>query len=481
MWIRVASFVLVFAACGKPDRKQTCDELARVAVTLADEVGKRLGGTSSASADPEIQQKLAEFRAQCMAWPEEVFECMRKNDETSPKCREAMTHVTGVVATDVAKAPPGPAIVATANLGEAGWDGIPTALASDGTLTAAPDGAIVAVAATGAERWRVELDHRRWFLALPDGAILATDRTKHELVALDPATGAERWRVAIPIAEGGDEYDDRSAEGAVRAGDHTLVVLADGRFLRVDPAACAKRKPHCLALAFALADETFDRPELAAIGDDLVIAESSGIRRFTAGGELVASIHVRDSLGGIAIAANGRLAATIDDELVVFDLARCPRSPVALPRKRGRMYIRGEGECAGCEAPPVGCLVARSELSDVDAIAPAVLRDGSLAVTNFDGPARAAATGAKLWVSEVDAVGPIREVGDHLVFVSRGEDGEPARVVALAAASGKAVWSRPLPEVPSRDISYSSDPIVETAGPWLVAGAKGRVAWMKIR
>jgi hypothetical protein len=110
---------------------------------------------------------------------------------------------------------------------------------------------------------------------------------------------------------------------------------------------------------------------------------------------------------------------------------------------------------------------------------PLVLADGSLAV-QADGPGRVGADGTKKWVTEVDIVGPMRQVGDALVFFSRDDETKPAKAVALDLATGKARWQRVLTGV-SSDVSFQTEPIVETAGPWLVVGAKGQVAWMKIK
>ena len=475
--------VLVLIAGCKKSREDSCDDLAKLGVAFADELGKQLGSGKGKSlgADPEIKAKLAEFKQQCMQWPEEVFECMRKGDETSPKCKEAMTHVTGRVATDVAKAPAGPPVVARAKLGEVRWDGMPVSLVADGTLIAGPKDAIVAVDATGKERWQVAISHGNWLL-VDNGIVLVGDHETQDLVALDVATGAPKWRVTVP-KHADEGISDRTTEGAVRVGDRVLVPTADGRFLRVDPAACAKPKQKgCIEQAFALAGETIDDPQLLAIGDDILIGESNAIRRLSPTGKVLAWIHVRDSFGGFAVGSDQRLAAVMDDELVLFDLPRCDQSEaIALPRKQGRMYMRGEGECESysCTAAPDGCLVARSELSDVDSHAPTILRDGSVMVSNYDGPARAAINGNKHWASEVDSIGPIREIGDTVVFVSRGDDLEPARVIALDTATGKAKWTSKLDGIVST-VSSTTDVTIATAGPWLVAGAKGDVAWIKL-
>ena len=143
------------------------------------------------------------------------------------------------------------------------------------------------------------------------------------------------------------------------------------------------------------------------------------------------------------------------------------------------MYIRGEGDCADCSPPREGC-VSRAAFSDVDSIAPTVLRDGSLVASNFDGPFRSTASGAKQWASEVDSVGPLREIGDAIVFLSRDEDDKPLRVAALDAATGTAKWSSPIAGWSSKDLMSSSDATVEVNGSWLVVGVKGRLEWMKV-
>lgn len=475
---------LVGAVGCKKSKEAQCDELAQMTIVFADELAKQLGGKSKRSFgdDPELKKKLVEFKAECMKWPDEVFECMRENDETSPKCVEALSLIDGVVKTDVKKAPAGPPIVASADLriADDDWDGIAVELDGDGTLFAAQDAWVTAVDATGAERWRTPIENRGWMLALTDGSLLVAGTTTPELVALDRKSGALRWRVAVPIADGGSDYDERRPEAATRLGNTAIVVLSDGRFLRVDPAACAtKRQKGCLQLAFTLPDETLHAPQLVERGGYLALGTTEQVRVFDEGGKLRASIHVRDTLGGIAFASPTRLAVTMDDELVLFDIERCPATPVVLPRKRGRMYMRGDGDCDDCVPPPTGCLAARSELSDVEDVAPTVLADGSLIVANFEGPARAAVNGNKHWNTELDIVGPAREIDGAIVFVSRGEDYEKAKLVALDVKTGKARWVRAL-DIVSRDISYTSDPIVETKGTWLVAGAKGRVSWIKL-
>ena len=234
-----------------------------------------------------------------------------------------------------------------------------------------------------------------------------------------------------------------------------------------------------MELAYELDDESFSDPDLFAVGDGIGIGESGAIRVFGTDGKLRANIALRDSSPDIALLGGTKIAATMDDELVLWDLAKCGTDKVVLPRKKGRMFITGEGSCDDCTSPPAGCLVARSELSDLESVRPLSLSDGSIGAQTTDGPARVAPNGNKHWVTEVDGVGPMREVGDAVVFLSRDDDTKPARLVALATSTGKATWQRALPTI-SGDISYSSEPFVEVAGNWIVVGSKGKAAWLKV-
>lgn len=470
---RLAVLLLILASC-KKSREDTCDQLAKMGTAFANELGKRTSGDRDLGENAEIKAKMAELKAECMKWPDEVFDCMRDDDDTSPKCKAAMQHVTGLVSSELTSAPAGPAVVATAMIGETTWDGLPLSLAADGTVIAAVSDSIVAYAATGTALWRVAMPNDRWLLV--EGDLVLTG-SKHDIVALDVATGQTKWRAAVPQ---NDEYSSASSEGGVRVGAAAYVAIDDGRVLRVDPAACkTKAQTGCVQLAFQLENETFDNPRMIALGEDIVLAESTAIRRLSTSGEVLGHIHVRDSLGGATPAGDRRVAAIFDDELVQIDFATCGASPVELRRKNGRMYIRGEGDCADCRLPPEGC-VSRAAFSDVDSIAPTVLRDGSLVASNFDGPFRSTASGAKQWASEVDSVGPLREIGDAIVFLSRDEDDKPLRVAALETATGKAKWSSPIAGWSSKDLMSSSDATVEVNGSWLVVGLKGRLAWLKL-
>ncbi|MGE0398468.1 MAG: PQQ-binding-like beta-propeller repeat protein [Kofleriaceae bacterium] len=474
---RLVPFVLVplLATSCKKSKEDTCDQLAKMGTAFANELGKRVGGESDLGESGEIKAQMAELKAQCMTWPDEVFDCMRDNDETSPKCREAIQHVTGLVATDVLKAPPGPAIAATANIGETTWDGLPISLQHDGTVIAAIADGIVSYAPTGKPNWRVVMDHDRWMLV--EGDLVLTGH-EHDVVALDLATGETKWRAPTPQI---DEYSHATTEGGVRVGAAAYMPLDDGRVLRVNPAACAKEpQTGCLELAFTFEDEEFDNPHLFALGDDIVFVESNAIRRISTRGEVRGHIHVRDDLGGATPAGDQRVAAIFDDELVMIDFAKCTgATAIELPRKKGRMYLRGEGECDDCRLPPKGCVV-RAPIDDVDSMPPTVLPDGLVLASNWDGPVAVTPGGAKVWASEVDSIGTLRGAGDNIVFFSRDDEEKPVRIAALDRATGKAAWSTPVVGWKSKDIS-SLDTTVETNDSWIVVGNKGRLAWLKVR
>jgi outer membrane protein assembly factor BamB len=449
---RLALVLLVVAGC-KSSRETTCDQLAKMGTALASELGKRVG--NGGGTDPEIEASMAQLKAQCMKWPDEVFDCMRDNDETSPKCRVAMQHVTGVVATDVSKAPPGPAVIATATIGETSWEGMPLVLAADGSIVAAISDSIVSYGADGTPKWRTVMKHNRWMLVEGD-LVLVGDRNEPEIVALDLETGEAKWRVQIPRI---DEYSIPIAEGGVRIGAAAYVPIDDARVMRVNPAACAKPKQDgCLELAFRLLEEEFDHPELFALGEDIVFAESTGIRRITTSGEVLGYVQVRDDLGGVTLAGDQKVAASIDDKLVLIDFARCPSEAVGLRH-----------EC-----------VVRAAFDDVDSTAPAVLRDGSLVSSNWDGVVRASSAGAKQWASAVDSVGPVREAGTALVFLSRNEDEtKPVRVAAIDSSTGTATWATPVPSLVSKDLTMSTEATIAVNDGWIVVGVKGRLAWLR--
>jgi len=485
----VIPVVLSFAAlalggCKSESRASTCRTLRDQTVMVADQMSKALNAPMSSSDRAEIDAKARQLEQDCLKWPPEVLACMRPGaDPDSAKCREALATASGKVHADVDHAPDGPAVVATAQLPEAPvFAGYHAQLAADGGLVTLGRDALTAYAADGAQRWRAPFESLDWMLVLDDGTVLTADRTKDDLIAVALATGAEAWRVTPP-KPADDEFIESGVEGATRLGDRVVIALADARFYRIDAKACAKRGAACLELMFTLTDETLDDPALSTIGGDLVLGESNAIRRLSPAGKTLASIHVRDSFGGVAALAGDRLAAVLDDELVILDLAACGPTKVALPRKRGRMYTRGEGECDACTAPPPGCVVARPDLGDVDAVAPVALKDGSVLVTIDEGVARIGADGAQIWKSEAPVFGHLREVGGVVVGLASGVgddlDEAPARVVALDVATGKVAWRRAL-AVEAGFIVSSDDVVVEATPPWLVVGYKGAVSWLRI-
>jgi hypothetical protein len=486
--ILFAAATSALAACkSKPDRATVCAQLRDQSVAIAQGLSRGLGGEPGDEA--EIREMAAKIQKECMTWPDEVFACMQPGaDPESKKCRDALAAAEGVVPADD-DAPAGPAVSALGQLGEAPYDGHAITLAADGGVIAVERDAVVALDRAGTIRWRTPIDHADWSVTLDDGTVVVADADADAVVALDPATGQERWREPIP--PGADEYDTYDAKGAVRVGAHVAVALEDGRFLRLDPARCGKpavkaRKPvpACLTPMFTAPDkdELYD-PKLAANGDDVILGGHASLRWLSPDGKPRGELEVRDMLGGFAVMPGGRLAVTLDDELVILDLAACAGPAFALPRKRGRMYIEGEGDCERCIAPPTGCVIARPEVDDVDFNPPLVLRDGSVVVTTSDGIAKVSPNGEEQWTSTAAGIGTPREVGGALLAVSSGVGDDlaeaPLQVTALDPATGKVTWRTALAARAGFIVS-STDVVLAANPPWVVAGYKGALSWIKL-
>jgi outer membrane protein assembly factor BamB len=486
------ALALAAGGCKKPSRAERCAELRRQMIAIADMIAKNMGGEVTAQERAELEAEARDTEKQCLTWPPEVLECMEPGaDPESEKCKNAAAAMSGHVASGLDEAPAGPPVARTAKIADPPvFRDYHVAVAPDGAIITLEKEAISSIAADGTPRWRAELGRVEWMLLSAAGDLVLTGDSEGEgrgaLIALSAATGAEAWRATPPTPADVDPYTERQIEAATRLGDKVVLALADGRFFAADLAACAKKPdaPACLQPMFTLTDETLDDPDLIAFGDDLVLGESELIRRLSATGAPRAAIFVRDSYGGIAAAGGDRLAAVIDDELVVLDLAACggPKA-VALPRKPGRMHVRGEGDCDDCARPPTGCVVGRPELGDVDAGNPVVLRDGSIAVGVDAGLARVTRDGVKEWISEVPVVSTVLEAGEHLVGLASGVgddlDEAPAYAVGLAPATGKVAWRTKLDTVLVSFITSGDDIVAAAGGPWIVLGYKGSIAWLK--
>ncbi len=379
-----------------------------------------------------------------------------------------------------AAAAEGPPIVATGKLGDA--PALSTArrtfLAADGSVVAIEKDAVASYDAKGTPRWKRPMRPSEWVVTLPDGSVMVNDREPNDVVALDPSTGADRWRVRIPTVP--DGMAER-AEAATRLGEGAMIGLEDARFFRVDPPRCAEpEKTGCLALAFALEDERLTVAYLAATASgDLLLRESGALRILSPTGEVRASIHVREGSPDVAMTESGRLAVTMDEELVLWDAKRCAgRSPVEIPRRPNKLYVKGEGECDGCRPPPPGCLVARPKLGDVRS-APVVLADGSVIVaTDDEGVVKLAPDGATLWKKKVGVFGELHLAGGEVLALAEGEKEGTTRIVGIDPSKGDVRWSRALPaEVGT--IIWGTDAVLDANGPWILAGYKSNVAWLR--
>jgi hypothetical protein len=381
---------------------------------------------------------------------------------------------------------PAPQIVASATLTDAPFlGGVRPQLRANGNLAVLEKNAIAAFDPTGKNLWRQPVQHQEWLLTLPDGTLLVTDTPRHELIGLDPDTGLDRFRVPVPKAsDNEDDYSNRSVEGAAITPDGVLLALADARFFRMNPAACLAKAP-CLTLHMHLPNETINDPSLHPLpGGDLLLGESELFRQLSPTGQARASFHVRTSSADLTPLPPGRIAASMDDDLVLFDLAKCAGDKtIELPRKAGQLYVRGEGECEDCRPAPPGCVIARPNIGDVDATAPLLLKDGTLIVGNDEGVVRLAADGNLLWKSEVGIYGkPLELEGEIIGIASRpGEELGKSQgvVVAIDVATGKERWSRELPVQAGLIISTDAT-VLAVAGHWLVAGYETSVSWLDL-
>jgi hypothetical protein len=379
---------------------------------------------------------------------------------------------------------PAPQIVASATLTDTPFlGGVKPQLRADGKLAVLEKAAVASFDAAGKNLWRQPVQHEEWLLTLPDGTLLVTDTARHELIGLDPDTGIDRFRIEVPKASE-DDYADRSVQGAAIIPDGVLLSLGDGRFLRLTPAACLAKAP-CLTPHMNLANESVNDPSLHPLpGGDLLLGESELFRQLSPTGQARASFHVRDASAELTPLPNGRLAAVMNDDLVLFDLGKCAgEKTIELPRKAGQLYVRGEGECDDCRPAPAGCVIARPELGDVDATAPLLLKDGSLVIGNDDGVARLSADGNVLWKSEVGMFGQPLEIEGEIVGIAsiNGDDLGKAQtvVVALDVATGKERWTRPLPVQTGLIVSTDST-VLAVAGHWLVAGYETSVSFLDL-
>jgi hypothetical protein len=486
--VAVTATVIGLAAASagcKKSRADKCRELADQTIMLAEGLSRGLGGKGLSSDEKaSLRAEASELEKQCLTWPPEVFACMEPGaNPDSPKCREAEARMNGQVPGDVDRAPDGPPVAAKASLGEAPFlGGFLARVADDGTLYARVKDGLVAVGPDGKERWRAGMEGVEWFIV--DGKRVLTAGDDDTLVALDAATGAELWRRPVPKPAEPEEYEDYEAEGAVVVGGAVLVATSDARFLRLTDT-CPKGEPApCFELAFALADEELDTPDLAVAGDDLVIGESTGLRRLTTTGKTVGSVFVRDTFGGFAVTPKGTVAASMDDELVLLDLAACGPAKVALPRKRDRDFAPDDEDtaCDTCVAPPAGC-AARVDLKEVDAAAPRSLADGSIAVTYDEGVARVAADGTVAWKSAAPVYSGIAAGADVIYGLASGVgddlDDAPAAAVAIDAATGALRWKRQL-DVKLGFVADGDMLVTGAAGRWLVLGYKGETAWIEL-
>jgi outer membrane protein assembly factor BamB len=389
-----------------------------------------------------------------------------------------------------------PVVGATATIGKPPFlGGHHPVLSSDGGLVILESEALVSLDVNGKTRWeRRPFKHDGFLVPLADGSVVLSDHEKHDLIAVDPATGADRWRVPVPRDSEG-ETTTAEAAIAIDKGATVVVALADARIIKINPALCPTAKQGCISPYFTLKNETLSSPNLVALPNgDLIVGESEVIRQFSPSGEARTAFHLRSgSAHPTALGTNG-LAVLMDEDLMVFgNLEQCkisePKKPIAFPRKTGSLYIKGEGDCAECVTPPSGCLSARPKLGgDLDSAAPLVLSgDQSIVVSTENGLTRLARDGKVLWQTKKDAVPsigtPIEVGGKEIVAVASGVGDDlaakPLRVVGLSIETGEVRWTVET-KSPAGAIVSTDEVLLAANGPWLVAGYKTSVTWIRL-
>jgi hypothetical protein len=385
-----------------------------------------------------------------------------------------------------------PAVVASATVGEAPvlQTERRVLLVDSGRAVVVEKDGVASYDASGKRTWHRAMRANGWAVLLPDGSALVNDRTLGDLVALDAATGQDRFRVPVPRLREETDKDappesPKEAAAATRLGDGALVALEDGRFLRVDPSQCApKPGSGCVTAAFTLPDEHIGLARLDVTpSGDVVLAEHGAFRLLSATGETRAAFHVRDTLPDVARGSGARIAVAMDDELVLWDAARCAgTTPVALPRKAGRLHLKGEGDCDDCRAAPAGCLVARPKLGDVKSV-PILRPDGSWVAADDDGLVGLSPKGETMWKKELHVYGDLASTDGEILALA-SDDGYPllgpsrVRVVGVDPANGDVRWSQRLPTAIDAGI-WGTDVVLEVNGPWIVAGYRTALTWLK--
>ncbi|MCH9686137.1 MAG: PQQ-like beta-propeller repeat protein [Deltaproteobacteria bacterium] len=289
-WSRlvIATAVMSAGACNKDKpaeavddspaarRKRDCDRFAldmaqTVAFTgqalvtaLDDDPAGAEADRSRASMRDEARTLRKSLFDKCMAWPQEVMECLPPLGGLKDGCDERLIAAMEGATAPPKTLPPGPSPAWTLDLDEA-----PRALAvhADGTAVVVGGSTTEAVLGIrdGTQVWRTEDRAAPWLLPLSSEPATWVAAFGSRLVAFDPRTGTERWVAQLPplppVDDGWDDEDEPGAEEldvergepspaimvAALHGQSVIVGDAEARFFEVRPQACASSSPRAVA------------------------------------------------------------------------------------------------------------------------------------------------------------------------------------------------------------------------------------------
>jgi len=448
------------------------------------------------------QQLRQELLGKCMQWPEEVMACLPPFGILKDGCEERLLAAMDGAKPPPEHVPPGPPPAWSFRL-----EGEPrhAAMTSDGTVLVVGDELMGL--RDGKAVWRKEGRFASWLLLLPGQPSTWVGGLEDRVVAFDPADGSERWSATLPAVTDGEDgdgsADDEGGEpedgeleafetkaevqAATLHGGRLLVGDAAARFFRVDPARCAassgsgsgkgkdKDKADagaCVTPDGRLVDEILESDAHLFVdeNDKRYLWESGIVRAFAKDWRPLMTARAHDMLSSVTV-AEGRLVLIVDHDVVELDPTQCRGEATFAPSgwpQPGALVIREADECDECRKPPPGCRRWRVYLDDVTGEAPALLRDGAVAV-HHDGYTLALHAGETRWKVFTGGGGPLATDGTRVLGFSTGlREGDTPGVFEVAATDGELRWRTVLP-VDVGEVYFSDDIRLALGGTWLAA------------
>lgn len=498
------------AACKKkePTKEEMCKSVAKDATDMARNFMKALGGKDVPQSDyDKLDEEQKSLEAKCMTWSDEAVRCTYKND-TSPACQKATEEVGESLSGAPPKAPSGPAAAYEYTLGDT-----PRALAlgPDGLAVAVTDDSVKAVRADVV--WTLPGKHNRWVLGFDDWMFVSPDEGG-KVVAVAADTGKEVFSVAVPAqSEGGLSP---TVYNAVRDGDGVVLVLYDGRLMRLAPSICKDKQsvdpaatkpaeptddddtenkkpkpkpkpkkveaaegPFCLTLMGELPDDgNFDSDvKLWRLVDGRILAHDyRGIRVIDRTGKTVIDWRGWDSIGGVVPAGVGSIIGMVDDRITSLSLSDCGPGPFVV----GTKPKDGE-QCEGCVRALPGCEKWTWKVDSIEHREPSFLSGDRTAVIVDRDVALLGSDGKQVWKKPVGGTGPIISGKEGKLLVACwGRDEEPAGLCGVDEKDGSLSWRTPFKDK-AAGMLYSVDEVwLHQSGDWVLVGIDKQIAGFKL-